>query len=97
VTEAIKIVLHPSDQYGIVRYCVVLSAGDRLVWREAGGVAGFDTWGEAFDHAANELPDQPAFDDAAGGAEVTERQAMRLTGLMHGMAALDLLRDQLAG
>jgi hypothetical protein len=83
-------------KFSVVLYEVAESPAGTLVWREIGrAVCG--SFGEALDHASNEWVDYPTLDITADGEAVSESQAMRLTGLTNGMAALDRLRDELAG
>ena len=76
----------------VVLYEVRESLAGPLVWRDVGRAACL-SFGDAIDHAANEYPDYPHLDITADGEPVSERQAMRLTGLTLGTAALDRLRD----
>lgn len=82
--------------FAVVLYEVAEAPDGTLVWREIGRAA-CPSFSSALDHAANEWVDYPILDITADGERVSETQAMRLTGMTHGMAAMDRLRDELAG
>jgi len=93
------ITIEPTSLNGwkVTEFRVVVNPSDRLAWQESGAAVGFETFGEALDYAANEYPDTRLLVGVKDGCEVTEFHALQVTGMTHGMAALDRLRDTVTG